>query len=170
MNKPILSIKNATVADIPMIRALTMQVWPQTYTPIVGEEQVAYMLEQFYTPESLKKQMEESGHRFVICRIEGMPVAFASWAEIAPHTFKLHKIYIVQGQQGRGLGWELLNYIVNEIKTAGGTELILNVNRYNLAAKSFYEKAGFRHVRDEDIDIGNGYFMNDHVLSLAPGL
>lgn len=161
-----LSIKNATPADISLIRELAMQVWPQTYTPILGNEQVAYMLEKFYTPESLRKQMEEMGHRFIICYSEGQPVAFASWCEEEVSVYKLHKIYIIRGRQGKGTGKAILDHIVLEIKAEGATELRLNVNKYNFPAKAFYEKTGFKILYDEDIDIGNGYFMNDHVMGL----
>jgi len=37
------------------------------------------------------------------------------------------------------------------------------VNRYN-AAKGFYEKLGFEITGTEDIDIGDGYFMNDFTM------
>ena len=166
MEYVMLSIKNATTEDIPLIRELTMQVWPQTYTPILGREQVAYMLDLFYNPESLAKQMGEMGHRFIICYNDGQPVAFASWSETEPTIFKLHKIYILPTLQGKGVGKVILDHIVQEIKAKGATALRLNVNIYNLPAKAFYEKIGFRHLKDEDIDIGCGYFMNDHVLSL----
>ena len=62
-----LSIRKAGIAEITLIRELAMQVWPPTYTPIVGPEQVAYMLDLFYSHEALKKQMEEMHHRFIIC-------------------------------------------------------------------------------------------------------
>jgi hypothetical protein len=39
------------------------------------------------------------------------------------------------------------------------------VNRYN-KAKGFYEKLGFKVIGKEDIDIGNGYLMNDYVMQL----
>ena len=159
-----LSIKHATTNHIPLIRELTMQVWPQTYTPILGEEQVAYMLEQFYAPASLEKQMDT--HIFIICYNDGMPTGFASWSEVEPHIFKLHKIYILPGLQGKGIGKFMLNYIIQEIKGKGATALRLNVNRYNRTAKAFYERTGFKHLLDEDIDIANGYFMNDHVMQL----
>lgn len=159
-----LSIKNASIADIPLIRTLTMQVWPQTYTPILSDEQVAYMLEQFYTPESLEKQMGPLGTQFIICYSDGLPVAFASWAAAEGSIFKLHKIYVLPSQQGKGVGRAILDHIVQDIKAKGAVALHLNVNRYNYAAKAFYEKNGFKHLTDEDIDIGNGYFMNDHVL------
>ena len=159
-------IRKAGTDDIPLIKELTMQVWPQTYIPIVGEEQVAYMLDRFYTREALKGQMKQ-GHSFIIGYDNGRPVAFASWSAIEPHVYKLHKLYLITGQQGKGVGRSMINHIVNEIRTKEATFLCLNVNRYNLSAKAFYEKVGFTHLTDEDIDIGNGYFMNDHVLSLA---
>ena len=160
-----LSIRKADTADIQLIRELAMQVWPQTYTPILGDNQVAYMLGLFYTPAALQLQMEQN-HRFIVCNSNEQPVAFASWSEIKPGIFKLHKIYIIPGQQGKGIGRFIIDHITRELKQAGAKELRLNVNIYNHAAKSFYEKTGFKHIADEDIDIGGGYFMNDHVLGL----
>jgi ribosomal protein S18 acetylase RimI-like enzyme len=144
-----------------------MEVWPVTYVPIIGDQQVAYMIDLFYAPEELRKQMEESGHRFIICCSNGQPLGFASWSEIGTHIYKLHKIYIRPELQGSGIGRYMLRHIVNEIKKEGAAALRLNVNRYNHGAKAFYEKSGFKHFKDEDIDIGNGYFMNDHVLELT---
>ena len=160
-----LLIKNATVADIPLIRDLATQIWPQTYTPIIGVEQVAYMLSLFYSPEHLKEQMEDQ-HTFLLCYDDQRPVAFAGYSETAPGAFKLHKLYILPDQQGKGVGKFLVQHIVAELKSRGARSLYLNVNRYNSSAKAFYEKAGFKQLKDEDIDIGDGYFMNDHVLEM----
>ncbi len=143
-----------------------MQVWPQTYTPILGEEQVAYMLEQFYTPESLQQQME-SGQQYIICFDQrNEPVAFASYSPVEPATYKLNKIYILPGQQGRGVGKFVLDHIKTELKARNATRLILNVNIYNTNAIAFYERTGFKKFKEEDIDIGRGYFMNDYVLGI----
>ena len=57
----------------------------------------------------------------------------------------------------------VLNHIQNDILTKGAKTLQLNVNRNNIA-KTFYEKLGFKVIRTEDIDIGNGYFMNDYIM------
>jgi GNAT superfamily N-acetyltransferase len=161
-----LKIEKADIAAIPLIRSLTMGVWPQTYIPIIGEQQVAYMLGRFYTPEALEMQMAQYGHQFIICYNGGEPVAFASYGEIEAGIYKLHKIYILPGQQGKGIGGHMLAHITNELRAKQVKELRLNVNIHNHAAMAFYEKVGFRHVKDEDIDIGSGYFMNDHVLGL----
>ena len=137
-----LSIRNATIEDIPLIRELAMQVWPQTYTPILGEEQVAYMLQLFYSPAVLEGQLRQ-GQQFIICCNAGLPVAFAAWSEAAPQVFKLHKLYILSSQQRLGVGRYTIDYIVNELKANCALALRLNVNRYNHRAISFYEKMGF---------------------------
>src|SRR3954463_7247495 len=141
-----------------------MQVWPQTYTPIVGEEQVNYMLDRFYNSAALKSQME-SGHHFIIGYHGEQPVAFASYSEIAPAIYKLHKLYIITAMQGKGTGRAMIDHIVKELGAANASALRLNVNRYNTAAMAFYERTGFSRFAEEDIDIGNGYFMNDYVLT-----
>ncbi len=133
----------------------------------MGERQVAYMLERFYSPDALEEQIKTSGHHFIIGYSDDSPVAFASYSETEPGIFKLHKLYILPGQQGKGIGRYLAGYIAADIKSMGATTLRLNVNRFNHSAKSFYEKTGFKRYKEEDIDIGNGYFMNDHVLELA---
>ncbi len=161
-----LSFRKAGVVDIGLIIALAMQVWPQTYTPILGPEQVDYMLNRFYSPDALTVQMTEQKHTFVIVYADEHPVAFASYAAMVDNVYKLHKIYIAANVQGQGIGKQTLAYIVSDIKAIGATALQLNVNIHNSTAKAFYEKTGFKHIGDEDIDIGGGYFMNDHILRL----
>ena len=50
-----------------------------------------------------------------------------------------------------------------EIKKQKASSLFLQVNRYN-KSKTFYEKLGFTEVAFINLDIGNGYFMNDYVM------
>ncbi|WP_298391912.1 GNAT family N-acetyltransferase, partial [Hydrotalea sp.] len=63
------------------------------------------------------------------------------------------------------MGKLLLQTVIDQAKGAGATSLILNVNRSNKAI-AFYSKMGFQIVKEEDNDIGNGYFMNDFVMQL----
>ncbi|MCF8450512.1 MAG: GNAT family N-acetyltransferase [Taibaiella sp.] len=161
-----MEIITANTSHIPLIRNLTMQVWPQTYIPIVGEAQVDYMLDRFYTPDALLSQMTKLQHSFIIGYSDGVPVAFASYSEIEPAVYKLHKLYIVIAMQGKGIGRAMADHIVASVKKLGGSSLRLNVNIHNHPAMAFYNKYGFRHLLDEDIDIGSGYYMNDHVLQM----
>lgn len=161
-----LSIRNATIKDIPLIRELNLKIWPKTYGAILSDAQIAYMLEMMYAPEVLRRQMEEPGHQFILCYDDEQPVAFASFAPLSEGAYKLHKIYVLPNQQGKGIGRYMIDHISGELKKQNIPYLYLNVNRYN-PAKSFYEKIGFTVAYEEDIDIGGGYFMNDYILKLA---
>ncbi|HMK26851.1 MAG TPA: GNAT family N-acetyltransferase [Chitinophagaceae bacterium] len=157
-----LHIRNASVDDIGLIRDLTFKIWPQTYAAIITQQQIDYMLELMYSEASLKKQMEE-GCQFIFVYDDIEPVGFAAYQEIKPGTWKLHKIYILTTQQGKGTGKFVIDHIMKEIQQQGAAALQLQVNRYN-KARSFYEKLGFAVIEEADFDIGNGYFMNDYVM------
>lgn len=156
------TITNAFETDIPLIRQLCLQVWPQTYSAILSKEQIDYMLEMMYSESSLKQQMQE-GSQFILIYENDEPVGFASFQEAGPGLYKLHKIYVLPSQQGKGTGRFMLDKIINTIKENGAKALQLQVNRYN-KAKQFYEKLGFSVIKEADFDIGNGYFMNDYVM------
>lgn len=157
-----LKIRKATSKDIPLIRELTFKVWPQTYAAIVSREQIEYMMEMMYSEASLLKQMNE-GCQFIIAYDNNEPVGFASCQETEPSLFKLHKIYVLNSQQGKGTGKFMIEYLLNDIRQKGGSALQLQVNRHN-KARNFYEKLGFVTIQEADFDIGNGYFMNDYVM------
>ncbi|MBK8139845.1 MAG: GNAT family N-acetyltransferase [Chitinophagaceae bacterium] len=157
-----LKIRNASIKDIPLIQELTYQVWPQTYAPILSNEQIEYMLEMMYSDTSLRQQMGD-GARFLIAYEDKVPVGFAAFQEIKPTLFKLHKIYVLGTRQGKGTGRFMINHIIEEIRKQGASTLQLQVNRHN-KAKDFYELLGFTIIEEADFDIGNGYFMNDYVM------
>jgi diamine N-acetyltransferase len=161
-----IQIRQAGINDINLVMEIALQTWPVAYGDILSPAQMQYMLNLFYTRASLQEQMDEKKHTFIIAFDNDIAIAFASYSTKsmeAPTIYRLHKIYIHPSQQGRGIGNQLLNYIISHIKSTGATALELNVNRYNKALH-FYQKMGFDIIREEDIDIGNGYCMNDYVM------
>jgi diamine N-acetyltransferase len=156
------SIQKADTTHISAIQQLAMAVWKQTYKDILSEAQIAYMLNLFYSTPSLQKQMNE-GHQFIIAVEDDQIKGFADYAKLSSGAYKLHKLYIDPNQQKKGTGKFLLDYLLQDILLNKGIQLEVNVNRQNNALH-FYQKNGFEIIREEDIDIGEGYFMNDYVL------
>jgi ribosomal protein S18 acetylase RimI-like enzyme len=156
-------IKIATAEDIPLIRELTFRVWPQTYQGILTPEQIDYMLEMMYSVDSLQQQINVQGCHFIIAYEDGNPVGFASYNEEESKRWKLNKIYILQNQQGKGTGRFVIDHIIEQIKKQNASSLFLQVNKDN-NAKVFYERLGFIEVDFINLDIGNGYFMNDYIM------
>jgi ribosomal protein S18 acetylase RimI-like enzyme len=120
-----------------------------------------------YNHGELLAQLKK-GHIFLIAEEEKKEVGFASFSLIDPEQkgYKLHKIYVLPAMHGKGVGKILMNEVVNLAKRNGGKTLQLNVNRNN-KAKDFYEKAGFKIKETVNLDIGNGFFMNDYVMELS---
>lgn len=155
-------IKQASIQDIPVIQKIAFETWPLTYGSILSKAQLDYMLELIYSETSLQKQFAKT--KFIILFDETQqPQAFAAYYELEPNIFKLDKLYVLPSTQGSGAGKALLNYVINDIEKNGATALRLNVNIHN-KAKSFYGKNGFAVIYKDDIDIGNGYFMNDFIM------
>ena len=162
-----LSIRPGDLDDINSIGFLAQQIWPDTYGQILTTEHLQYTLNLLYTPAALRRQMLEERQQFLIVERGEEPIGFAAWSAMAePGVFKLHKLYVLPGQHGKGLGRGMLQYIYDSIRPEGATRLRLNVNRHN-KARQFYERMGFTVIGEEDIPIGQGYFMNDFIMETA---
>lgn len=160
-------LRKAKEDDIPVIADLAERIWPHTYAEYLSPEQLRYMLDMMYNKGELLGQMRK-GHIFLIATDGSQDVGFAGFSLVNPeeYTYKLHKIYVLPETQGKGVGKILMNEVVDMAKRNQGRALQLNVNRNN-KAKDFYEKAGFKIKETVDINIGNGFFMNDYVMEKA---
>ncbi|MEO6550329.1 MAG: GNAT family N-acetyltransferase [Ferruginibacter sp.] len=161
-----MEIMKVGTESIPIIQSIVSITWPATYSEILSGPQITYMLDLIYSTASLQKQIETDGHQFIVAKIEEMPVGFAAYStkrNDSEATYQLHKIYVSLSLQGKAVGKSLLDYVISDIRKLGATSLELNVNRYNKAV-GFYKKQGFVIVEEQDIAIGNGYFMNDYLM------
>jgi len=159
----VFKILRASVDDIPLIRDLTFRIWPQTYQGLLKPEQIDYMLDLMYSESSLRRQISEEGCQFNLIYEDEEPVGFSSYSEIEHGVFKLHKLYVLPSQQGKGSGRFIMEHILDEIKGKDGKALQLQVKRDN-KARFFYEKLGFKIIKEIDLDIGGGYFMSDYIM------
>jgi GNAT superfamily N-acetyltransferase len=157
-----LEIRMADADDINTIGYLAQQIWPVAYRDILSPDELEYMLNLIYSPTALKEQMN-THHQFLIAEVNEDPVGFASYSLYGNAVYKLHKLYILPELHGRGLGKAILDFISEEIVAKGARVLRLNMNRQN-TARQFYEKYGFQIIEEEDVDIGNNYFMKDYVM------
>ncbi|HYG02281.1 MAG TPA: GNAT family N-acetyltransferase [Chryseosolibacter sp.] len=158
-------IRDASIADIGIIQEITEKTWWPTYSPIISDEQIRYMIDYIYSTDGLQNVMTTGEQKFLLL-YDNDVVGFASYGirPNQPSVFKLHKLYVLPQTQGKGYGKALVEEVIARVRLLGGTTLELNVNRYN-NAKKFYELLGFRVAYEEDVAIGP-YWMNDYVMRL----
>lgn len=157
-------LRPATTADIPSIRSIAHAAWPVAYASILSPAQLAYMLERMYSEAGLHEQIATLGHHFLLAERDEVAIGFAGYAhQHTPGRTRLHKLYVLPQVKGGGVGHALLEAVLMAAQMAGDAAVELNVNKYN-PAKDFYRRHGFTVERDEVIDIGQGYVMDDHVM------
>ena len=158
-------IRKATPADIASIRQIAFATWPDAYGKLLPKEQLEYMLEWMYSETSLQEQMNK-GHQFFMADLNGNSFGFASVSDEGDQRFKLNKLYVIPQTQKTGAGKALLDQVIGHAKQNNASVLFLQVKRDNIA-KGFYEKQGFVITQEVDLEIGNGFFMNDYIMELS---
>lgn len=153
------------ITKFQIIRTIAQETWPIAYGEILSTSQLEYMFDMMYSTSSLLEQASKKNLQFILARKGNDYLGFASYEIDIDKTnkTKIHKIYILPETQGKGIGKKLVDYIAVEAMYQKNTAVILNVNKYNKALH-FYLKLGFSNVKEEVIDIGNGYVMDDYVM------
>lgn len=158
-------ILEAQPDEFNVIQYIVDETWPVAYGDILSKEQLDYMIAWLYSLEKLNADVE-NGHRYYLAKdAHDTPLGFIGIEHRygGENASKLHKIYILPQFQGKGIGEKLLQKAEGLARDKGSDVLSLNVNRMN-KARYFYERYGFSVVKSEDIDIGNGYLMEDFVM------
>jgi len=162
-----MSVRKATLNDVSRIREIAELTWPETYRSIITPEQIEYMLNWMYSKEKIIEAIQASNQDFLVWEHEGKTLGFAG----IEHRYqdkaitRLHKLYVLPETQGTGAGKQLLNAVIDEAKKNNAALLHLNVNKANKAV-SFYQHVGFQIAEEEVLDIGNGFVMDDYIMTL----
>lgn len=159
-------IRQANLKDIPAINQLAHETWWPTYSGVISDEQIRFMLEKMYSEDALEIQMKE-GMTFLIAERDEKPVAFAAYSLTEPENlvYKLEKLYVLPSEQGKGTGRALIFEVMRIAKEIGGKILELNVNRNN-PAYHFYTKLGFQVYKTVDIPFKQ-FVLNDYIMRQA---
>ena len=152
--------------QLPIVKDLAYAIWPSAYREILSAEQLNYMLDNFYSIENLENQMDK-GQVFELLFEDSNVVGYLSYEFNCKETglLKIHKIYLLPETQGKGFGKFMIDEVIKIAKENQQKGIFLNVNKYN-KAQFFYNKLGFNISKEEVIDIGNNYIMDDYQMEL----
>ena len=140
-------------------------IWREVFGPMItgGPDEAEYIFDSWQSAESIEKAMDggflygyllDGGRRagYFALRLEG-------------EKLFLSKCYLVGDERGKGLGSELIRWMLDYGKMHGCTSAYLHVNTRNTKAIEAYERNGFVKVYHEIEDQGDGFATNDFVMS-----
>lgn len=164
-----LLIRPASFDDIPAIAELAHRIWHAHYPSIISVAQIDYMLGQRYHDAALREQIASEGQWLDMALLNGQPAGFAQYLRYQPGTIKLDKLYLDTTLHGQGLGSRLLAHVEARARALGAANLCLAVNKHNEKAIAAYLRNGFSVIDSVQVDIGQGYIMDDYVMSKLLG-
>ena len=156
-----------TNADFELIANLGAIIWTEHYTPIIGSEQVNYMLEKFQSESAVKRQIQE-GTEYYIIKHHNTTVGYLSFYKKENSLF-LSKLYVLGTERGKGIGKTAMSFLEKKRMEITCNSISLTVNKYNTNSIKAYEKMGFEKIDSVVMDIGNGYVMDDYVMKKGIG-
>lgn len=142
-------IRHAESEDAEEIHDVALKSWKDTYSHILSEEAIEEVIDDWYSVEDLKEQVEHP--IFYVAEKQGKVVGFVH-ATVEDGKATLHRIYLNPEHQGRGIGSKLYRKVENDIKQKAD-KIELEVLAENQKGNSFYQKQGFREVKSEEVEL-----------------
>lgn len=147
-----------TSQEIEQLFELLSVIWKEVFTPIIGKEQVAYMMRHYQSIDNITQEIEDDVHYYFL-EYNSQPVGYTAFQDQGEKIY-ISKLYLSQSFRGKGL----MSSVFDWYETLGkGKTLFLNVNQGNHLAIAVYEHRGFTKVGERYVDIGEGYIMNDFI-------
>ena len=108
------------------------------------------MFDMMYAPDNILKQMEELHHQYFIILVDDMPAGYLSIEKTGENTYNFQKIYSLPEMHGTGIGRFIIEQGINYLKEGHTGPFTIEL----------------REIGTRDHHIGNGYFMNDYIMSM----
>ncbi|ULL18376.1 GNAT family N-acetyltransferase [Paenibacillus sp. H1-7] len=153
-----------TAEQIAEVARLAAEIWREYYVSLITIEQIDYMIGKYQSVSAIADQIHHQGYEYYLIHHEGVsPIGYISVRQEEQKLF-LSKFYIDKEYRGQGYASQAFAFLEHLCKERNLSHIWLTVNRHNEPSIAVYEKKGFRTVREQIADIGNGFVMDDYIM------
>jgi len=158
----------ATDAQLRELADIACGIWHECFPGIITEAQIDYMVERFQSYDAMRRQIETEGYQYYfICYGEDIAGYTGFRFEPEEKRMFLSKLYLRSDFRGKGLSSAAIDWLCGQCRKNGLDRIRLTVNIHNHQAINVYKHKGFVVAFDQKADIGNGFYMDDHVMELT---
>lgn len=154
--------KIETKEEVEELYHVIQRIWPEVFTPIIGAEQVAYMLRTYQSPENIFSEISNGANYFLL-KAEGEPIGYTAY-EVQEEVIYLSKIYLQDSVRGKGYSSEVFDWYEEVARKNHKKRLRLRVNQENKRAIEVYIHRQFVNKGVLISPIGEGFEMTDYVF------
>lgn len=146
MNK--VELRKAASGDERILAFIQTESWKAAFSGILSPEELKRCTDMKKAEEMYRNVLKRHIVHMTIEFVDRNPHCIAGWSQnrsdLGSHVAELICIHSLCEQWHQGYGSIMLRHILDEIKEAGYSEVILWVFEKNQNARSFYEKHGFQ--------------------------
>lgn len=162
-----ISLRHWSEEDVPAVRRILWETWLATYGPFIPEKDLRHYLDTRYSERALADLHAQPEVQGYLAEIDGRPVGWMrTTLEENERRLSVSSLYVLPGEQGKGVGSLLLREAERSALEHSATELWLGVMEQNVEALAWYRRKGFRFVREEPFVMG-GSSIN-HLIGYRP--
>jgi len=161
MNEAI-QLKQATHADLGIIRHLGVETFEETFAPHNTREDMDHYLQEAFSPEKIEAEFNEPDTQYWIAWYNNEPAAYSRWCfgrqEVgmdAANPMEFHRLYVLAKYKGKGIGHIILSSAIDAATKRNCDRIWLGVWEHNAPAIAFYRKFGFERFGDHKFMLGN---------------
>lgn len=146
-----IKLKNITKHDCDFLFQLMKEVYPLAYSHFWVDKGSWYINSQYTKENTLKELSEEqTDYYFVLFKDEIIGNFRIIWDEkleglIEEKQVKLHRIYLHQKTQGKGIGKRILSWLEEKAIKKGYKIIWLDTMNKQPQAFQFYKKLGYKY-------------------------
>ncbi|MEQ6124452.1 GNAT family N-acetyltransferase [Pseudotenacibaculum sp. MALMAid0570] len=153
-----LQLQRILEKDHENLYALMKRIYPPAYINY-WQDNGDWYVNDLYNINNLKKELKEENtdYFFVLLNNQCIGIMRIVW-NLDTHYLndknyvKLHRLYLDQTIQNKGIGYQLMSWLINKAKQEGYKKLWLEVMEKQSQALYFYQKLGFKEVDKVFID------------------
>ncbi len=157
-----------TPEEIARLGELARAIWTEYWVGILPEGQPEYMIEKFQSPRAIAEQIERENYVYFYILCDGETAGYTGLSLKDGYLF-LSKLYVSRAFRHRGVATAAFPLIADFARENGRAKIVLTVNKYNANAIAAYKKWRFAVTDAVVSDIGNGYVMDDYVMTYEVG-
>ncbi|GEN70675.1 N-acetyltransferase [Chryseobacterium lathyri] len=161
-NMPSIIIHKAGIQDLETIQNIGRQTFSETFAESNTEEAMKTYLEESFSTEKVKSELNNPDSYFFIAWEEDNPVGYlklnsgAAQTELQDDTsLEIERIYVKKSHHGQKVGQLLYDQALETAQNLNKSYLWLGVWEKNLRALQFYRKNGFEEFGSHTFRLGD---------------
>ena len=155
-------MKYCYAGEAKELSQMAWDIWTEYYNTFITGDDIEYILRTFQSEEAVRQQIMD-GYLYSYIMDGDIKAGYICF-KLEGDSIFMSKYYVSKDFRGKGLGSKALDEMLDIGRELNMRRAHLRVNRFNHLSISVYKHKGFIITKEEKVDIGNGYFMDDYLM------